>query len=85
MNSMAQTTTARLTPKELKRAIRLEQQRNDDGWAKRGDVLHTAAGFGECAVDDARAVYDDQRKRGEIYHYPVGDQLVVRITDEVMG
>ena len=70
---------------KLKRAIRLEQTRNGDGWAKRDDVLHTAAGFAECSVDAVREVYEDQRKHGEIYHYPVGDQLVVRITDEVMG
>ena len=78
-------TTATVTPKKLKRAIRLEQTRNGDGWAKPDDVLHTAAGFGECSLDAAREVYDDQRKRGEIYHYPVGGELVVRITDEVMG
>ena len=36
-------------------------------------------------TDAAREVYEDQRKRGEIYHYPVGDELVVRTTDEVMG
>ena len=78
-------TTATVTTKELKRAIRLEQTRNGDGWAKRDDVLHTAAGFAECSVEAVREVYDDQRKRGEIYDYPVGDELVVRITDEVMG
>ena len=78
-------TTATLTPKELKRAIRLEQTRNGDGWAKPDDVLHTAAGFGECSVDAAREVYDDQCKRGEIYHYPVGGELLVRITDEVLA
>ena len=75
-------TTATVTPKELKRAIRLEQTRNGDGWAKPGDVLHTAAGFAECSVDAAREVYDDQRKRGEIYHYPVGGELVVKITED---
>ena len=78
-------TTATVTPKELKRAIRLEQTRNGDGFAKRDDVLHTAAGFAECSVDAAREVYDDQRKRGEIYHYPAGGELVVRITDEVLA
>ena len=75
-------TTATVTPKELKRAIRLEQTRNGDGWAKPDDVLHTAAGFGECSLDAAREVYDDQRKRGEIYHYPVGGELVVKITED---
>ena len=75
-------TTATVTPKELKRAIRLEQTRNGDGWANPDDVLHTAAGFGECSVDAAREVYDDQRKRGEIYHYPVGGELVVKITED---
>ena len=68
---------------KLKRAIRLEQTRNGDGWAKRDDVLHTAAGFVDSSVEAVREVYADQRKRGEIYHYPVGDELVVRITDEV--
>ena len=70
---------------KLKRAIRLEQTRNGDGWAKRDDVLHTAAGFAECSVEAVREVYADERKRGEIYHDPVGDELVVRITDEVLA
>jgi len=77
-------TTASVTTSEITRAIELEQTRNADGWAKRNDVLHTAAGFAETSVDAVRERYDELRKRGEIYHYPVGGELVVRITDEVV-